>query len=41
MTINPAPDLEAFYAALWIGVLLVATDTIADPYLAELDQLAA
>jgi hypothetical protein len=25
MTINPAPDLDAFHAELWIGSLLVAT----------------
>jgi hypothetical protein len=41
MTIDQAADLEAFYAALWIGALTGAVDALADPFPAEFDQLAA
>jgi hypothetical protein len=41
MTIDSAADLETFYAALWIGALLVAIDALADPFPAEFDQIAA
>jgi hypothetical protein len=31
---------RSLYAALWIGALLIATDALANPFPAELDQLA-
>jgi len=34
-------DLEAFYAALWVGALMVAIDALADPFPSEFDQIAA
>jgi hypothetical protein len=39
MNIDPSAHLEAFYAALRIGALLVAVGALADPFPAELDQL--
>jgi hypothetical protein len=39
--VDPVPVPEDFYAALWIGALLVAANAAIDVFPAEFDELAA
>jgi hypothetical protein len=38
--IDPTPERNAVYAALWLGALLLASGTVCDPFPAEPEQLA-
>lgn len=40
MLIEPEPAPEDFYAALWLGALMLAGDAAIDPFPDELDELA-